>query len=80
MSHRAVAFLEEWVRDNHFEIGPKGIEDCREALLRDAHSLGIGLAEIEEEAGSLDAYLERAILDRSAEQLRRMGESGTSDT
>lgn len=80
MSHRAAAFLEEWVRDNPFEIGPEGVGACREALLRDAHSLGMGLAELEEEVGNLDAYLERAIRDRSAEQLRQMGESDTSDT
>ena len=79
MSHRARTFLGEWVRDNHHDVAADAGEACLEALLRDAHSLGMGLHEFEEEVGDVRAYLVAAMNDRSIEGLRRIGESGATD-
>jgi hypothetical protein len=79
MSDRAAIFLAAWVRDNVNDCESDGAAACLDALLRDAHSLGIGLAEFEEEVGDVPAHLAAAMRSNRVEELRKVGESGATD-
>lgn len=81
MSDRAIVFLTEWARDNLLsDMTEQDAEHCRELLLADAHELGMGLGEFEEEVGNIDAYLARALRDHPNDRFREIGESGVADT
>lgn len=77
MSERARIFLEEWTRDNI--PAPRAAAGLRDALLSDAHRLGIAQVEFEEEVGDLDAHLAKAARTGPGAAFRALGESGTSD-
>jgi hypothetical protein len=79
MSDRAITFLTEWVRDNVYDCESDGAEACQEALLRDSHGLGIGLAEFEEAVGDVRAWLTSAMGDPRIRDRRKLGESGATD-
>lgn len=80
MSERARIFLEEWTRDYLQAPDPEADGAAlREALLKDAHRQGFGLAELEEEVGNVDQHLERAGRAGIGAAFRALGESGASD-
>ena len=79
MSARAATFLAEWTRDNAYRIADNGGSARVDALMADAHSLGIGLGEFEEEVGDVRAHLAGAAPQDAAERYRALGEGGGSD-
>ena len=80
MSDRAATFIAAWIRDNGL-AGGSGRDGASAfaAMLGDAHKLGIGLAEFEEEVGDVPAYLAATMRADEATELRRLGESGATD-
>lgn len=80
MSDRAAAFLGEWIRDNLYD--GNSLRDAGaacEVLIVDAHGLGMGLAEFEEEVGDVEVYLAAALRDHVADRERAIRESGAND-
>jgi hypothetical protein len=69
--------MAEWIRDNLQSGGDA--DGCRQALISDAHGLGMGQHEFEEEVGDLDTYLAEWLRNPQSADLRGMEEQGTSD-
>jgi hypothetical protein len=78
MSDRAAAYLQSWVRDNPHEAGNDGTAIV-EALLADAHRLGMDRAEFDAAVGDLPAYLAEALKTRMSPEMREQLERGVSD-
>ncbi|GLR66019.1 hypothetical protein GCM10010909_06970 [Acidocella aquatica] len=84
MTARAAIFLDEWMRD-YVTPGPYTRTACAEAalkcdrLIEDAYHAGISSAELEAEVGNLKQFLLKIIDEKTAAEVRRLGETGGID-